>query len=442
MQSYIGLEFEFYSKVPYNKLLELLNIALRPARVWGFRQYHSGFSPDADNFKIEPDFSGGPDMVELVTGPMPYPDAKVVLIRALRFISQYGYTDEHCSVHINVSFDKESGKEVANLNSLALLLDFDEDVVYKEFPGRRNNIYAKSIKRIIPFEGWDDADAAVNVVSSNLHLPGDTKYYGINLQKKDDGWLEFRYVGGKDYEKMGGEILELADYFVLSTWGAIGMRLNGAHTAKLHDYLEKNITALKNFRSLDTFLSNYPKIDLRVDKQADYDSLNNSYDRFYKRLFDLLHKCNLSGTATINFDSTINRVEVLHAVIEGIFDVAKVDLIECELKDVHVRSCEIVSCNVHNSHVLNSNVIDSDVYSSRVISCNVQEDSVLSDCYFMAGNLDGRMINGVFRSGTVGPNGDISKETKTLTAGGFWNLPKDVETKKDTETKTGKPYEL
>lgn len=440
MQSVVGMEFEFYSKVPYNKLMELLNVKLKPSRVWGFRQYHSNFSPDADNFKIEPDFSGGPDMVELVTGPMAYPDAKVVLVRVLKFIAQYGYTDEHCSVHINVSFDPDAKKDVTQVNALALLLDFDEEMVYKVFPGRRNNIYAKSIKRIIPFEGWDDADAAVNVVSSHLHLPGDTKYYGINLQKAEDGWLEYRYVGGKDYEKMGGEILELADYFVLATWGAIGMRLNDSHTDKLHQYLHTNITALKNFRSLDAFLSNYPKIDLRVDKSPDYEAVNNAYDRFYKRLFDLLHKCNLTGQATINFDSEMNRLEVIHAVVEGIFDVARVDLIECELKDVHVRSCEIISCNVHNSHILNSNIVDTDVYSSRVISCNVHEDSVLSDSYFMAGKLDGRMINGVFRSGTLGPNADISKETKTLGTGGFWNLPAETDDKKNVDPKLEKPY--
>jgi hypothetical protein len=67
----VGFEFEFYVKdVSYYKTLELLNKELAPVKVHGFRQYHSAFTPDKDNFKIEPDLSGGSNMVELVTGPL------------------------------------------------------------------------------------------------------------------------------------------------------------------------------------------------------------------------------------------------------------------------------------------------------------------------------------------------------------------------------------
>ena len=101
----LGFEFEFYMKdLSFYKTLELLNIELAPVKVWGFRKYHSDFTPDDKNFKIEPDLSGGSNMVELVTGPLDYYDAKSYLIKITKFIQNYGYTNDKSSIHFNLSF--------------------------------------------------------------------------------------------------------------------------------------------------------------------------------------------------------------------------------------------------------------------------------------------------------------------------------------------------
>ena len=102
----VGFEFEFYMKdLSYYKTLEMLNKELSPVKVWGFRQYHSDFTPDKDNFKIEPDLSGGNNLVELVTGPLDYFDAKYYLVKIIKFIQNYGYTNDKCSIHFNLSFN-------------------------------------------------------------------------------------------------------------------------------------------------------------------------------------------------------------------------------------------------------------------------------------------------------------------------------------------------
>jgi hypothetical protein len=90
-ESVIGFEFEFYMKdLSFYKTLELLNKELSPVKVHGFRQYHSDFTPDDKNFKIEPDLSGGQNLVELVTGPIQYMESKYYLIKILKFIQNYG----------------------------------------------------------------------------------------------------------------------------------------------------------------------------------------------------------------------------------------------------------------------------------------------------------------------------------------------------------------
>jgi hypothetical protein len=175
----IGFEFEFYMKdLSYYKTLELLNTELTPVKVWGFRQYHSDFTPDDKNFKIEPDLSGGSNMVELVTGPLDFYDAKYYLIKIIKFIQNYGYTNEKCSIHFNISFND---KDLNNLNILKLILNVDEDEIYRSYPSRKDNVYAKTIKKIIPYKEYDFFNIPISVVKNNMRLPND-KYYGVNYK--------------------------------------------------------------------------------------------------------------------------------------------------------------------------------------------------------------------------------------------------------------------
>ena len=155
-------------------------------------------------------------MVELITGPMPYVNSKIILLKILKLMQDNTKTDERCSIHINVSFDREltENKDVIDINKLKMILEIDEDLVYKYFPNRKNNFYSKSIKKLIPFKGYNYSTDAVNLTLNNFSLPDDTKYYGVNLKEAFNGRLEFRYIGGKDYQHKTREIIELMDYFI------------------------------------------------------------------------------------------------------------------------------------------------------------------------------------------------------------------------------------
>jgi hypothetical protein len=202
-QARVGFEFEFYVKdLSYYKTLEIINQELSPVKVWGFRQYHSDFTPDEKNFKIEPDLSGGSNMVELVTGPLSFYDAKYYLIKIIKFINNYGYTNEKSSIHFNISFQD---KDLNDLNALKLILNIDEDEIYRDYPSRKDNVYAKTVKKIIPFKEYDFFNIPIDVIKNNMRLPND-KYYGVNFlnvnNESNSQRLEFRYIGGKDYEKI------------------------------------------------------------------------------------------------------------------------------------------------------------------------------------------------------------------------------------------------
>ena len=50
---------------------------------------HSDFQPTVDEFKLEPDMSGGKGLVELVTGATPYRNARIIIIKYLGLISNF-----------------------------------------------------------------------------------------------------------------------------------------------------------------------------------------------------------------------------------------------------------------------------------------------------------------------------------------------------------------
>ena len=114
---------------------------------------HSDFEPTDKEFKIEPDMSGGKGLMELVTGAMPYRNARIMMIKALGWIRQNGYTTERSGIHLNLSFDKdylEDKNMISKMNTLKFILDFNEKQVYNLFPDRENSVYAKSIKWVMP----------------------------------------------------------------------------------------------------------------------------------------------------------------------------------------------------------------------------------------------------------------------------------------------------
>ena len=238
--SIIGFEFEFYTDRSYYKLLELFNNELSPIKTHGFRKYHSNFKPDENNFKLEPDLSGGNSMCELITGPLPYVNSKIILLKILRVLDKYAKTDEKCSIHINISFeDTDDGKVLDNLNQLKLILETDEDHIYNYFPERKNNIYAKSVKTLIPFKEFNFSTNALDIVQTNIQLP-DTKYYGINFKPAENiettgQRLEWRYIGGLNYHKKTADILSLMDYFISLTWNCLDEKLDEEDQEKLQD---------------------------------------------------------------------------------------------------------------------------------------------------------------------------------------------------------------
>lgn len=436
-EAILGLEFEFFMKdLSYYKTLEILNQYLSPVQVYGFREYHPDFKPTSKMFCLTPDLSGGQNMCELITGPMSYFDAKFYMVKILKFIQEYGYTTDKTSVHFNISFTIESNKDLNDINLLKLILITDEDEIYRVFPSRKNNVYAKTIKKAIPYKEYDFNNIPIDVVKNNLRLPND-KYYGINFlhinKNKEEQRLEFRYIGGKGYEKNIGQLTYFLDRFIIDTFNSIGTNFNDDDINKLEEYLDQNIKSFKSFSKYDNFIVEFPSISLQIDQNNGYDVVNAYYPKIYQKLFSLIDSTQDLKDCIINYVTTFQRIEIIDANIKSNFNLKDFDFINCIISDGIFESCTFVNSEINNCQIIKSKLLGCNVTGSKILNCNV-ESSVLKNCFFMNGYLNGDMEGGVFRSGKLGPYADISSDTKIVSEiGNFF----DTRFEDDDYTKKG-----
>jgi len=427
--SVVGLEFEFFSNYSLIKTMELLNLYFSPIEIWAFNQYHSEFEVNDKIWKIEPDFSGGSEMVELITGKMSWIDAKLVLAKMLNFIKLNGYTDDHCSIHINISFT-DIELDMSNLNPIKLILNFDEAYVYDKFPNRRNNIYARSIQWIVPFEDWENSNTALNSILQGMKIPDDTKYYGINIQKRIKGYLEYRYIGGANYENKIDEISDLMDYFILQSRNAINSEFNEEDNIKLLSYLEDNINWFKQYKSYDTFLANVESIEIQVDQSNKYEDVSINWDKFKNKLFEIIKSCDSIQNCIINFNSNTNRMEIVDGTIKNIHYLKGVDFVNCTITECTIFNCDLIECDLDSGHIYNSNIYESKINNAKLTACVAKEWTELNNCLFDSGTLDCIMKGGVFRSGILGENADIDNTVKMAVKSEFWHInPSDKKIK-------------
>ena len=417
-KSVVGYELEFYMKdLSYYKTLEILNQYLAPIRVHGFREYHPDFKPDKDNFCLTPDLSGGANLCELITGPLPYFDSKYYLIKILKFIQEYGYTTEKCSIHYNISFNHDFDKDLNDLNILKLILNVDEDEIYRFFPGRKGNVYAKTVKKIIPYKEYDFNNIPIDVVRNNLRFPSD-KYFGINFlhinKSREEQRLEFRYIGGKDYEKNIGDISYFLDKFIIDVNNSINATFNNNDIQNLENYLDMNISNFKNFSKYDNFIINFPKINIQIDQNNGYDVVNAYYQKIYPKLFNIIDSTDSIENCIINYVTTTQRMEIIDCNVKSTFNIKDYDFINCRISDGIYEDCFFANSEINNSQLIKSKLYGTTIKNSKLLNC-AADASFIIDCFWMNGYLNGDMQRGVFRSGKLGPYANVSSDTKIVT---------------------------
>jgi hypothetical protein len=397
----VGVEFEFYSNIGLEETQKSLSKLLgRPIRLED--KAHSDFQPSADEFKLEPDMSGGKGLVELVTGPVPYRNARIMISNVLNWIKENGYTNDRASIHINLSFDKkylEDPAMISKMNVLKFILDFNEQQVYKFFPKREKSVYAKSIKWIMPKDEAYFFDGSN--ISSMSYKFADTKYYGINFSKKESNYLEFRYLGGADYEKKADNIFYLSEMFLMQMWNSCNSPLfTEENKIELRRILNKNLPVIESAKDWKNINKHWPEITLMVDLQEHEQIIQLQWAKIKGKVMDLIVNGGMTS-GKINYDSDIGKVQVKDGKFGICYLLEGYDFIDCELAG-NIETSNLYGCTVKGANLLRCDLYRStEVRESKIESSYVHGSCELTNCYVFGrdGIFKGKMIGGIFREG-------------------------------------------
>ena len=399
--SKIGFEFEFFANEGLDEVKRSLSQALnKQIRVEA--EAHSEFKPSDQIFKLEPDNSGGSGMIELVTGPLPFVESKLIIAKTLKWIRENGSTNDRCSIHVNIAFDGKKLGTSTNVSSLDIgkfVLNFNEDAVYEAFPNRRDSVYAKSIKFIVPLSGM--TQPSPGRISWKNYMFVSEKYYGVNFSKLPQNYIEFRYLGGKDYEKKYNTIMNMTEHFVLSLYESlVDPVYNVEDLKKLDVILEKHKGVVESYKAYKTFRRNFSKVKLMVDLKTYDQIVETYYPKMREKIFELLTKAGLKE-GLINYDSDTGKMQLKDAELMKCFEIKGIDIVDCKIQG-NIIGCDVFGTELINSSILESNLFGStDVISSKIEDSYVSKNVVVKDSYVFGvrGVFSGEMEGGIFRKG-------------------------------------------
>lgn len=415
--SVIGFEFEFYTDLLKGRVAEMLSKILKK-RVTVTEKYHSKVKVDANNFKLEPDYSGGSKMMEFITGPLPYNEAIPILIKTLNWINENGWTTDRCAFQFSVSFDKnrrDVKDKIETLDKLKFVLGLDEGRIYSNFGTRAKNVYAKSVKKVLPVNRFSILENITTIDPKMYRVPSD-KYYGVNFTKLPQGYLEFRYLGDKDYQKKVKEIREVIDYVVLYLYDILSHRINGyteEDLVTLQKMMTKYSKVVRSFSNPEFFFRNFPDFHVFIDLRGWDDNVRTYFPMIRNKIFDLIVEGNITS-CYFNYDTTTGRYQVKEARSRGAFELQDFDLILCDIKNATIRNCNIYNCVIKKSAIEDSHVFNgSKIISSKIKGTGVDYTNELKNCFIdsKGKNINCKVEGGVFRDGNVGENAEMSKET-------------------------------
>lgn len=428
-----GIEFEFFSELSQKEVSRDLSKALGkkvivPLVVKGLGEtekgsYHSDVEPTATMFKLERDFSGGKDMFEMITGPLAYEEARIIIIKTLQWIKEKGWTNSKCAIHLNVSFNEFKAKlraPLMNLNVLKFILGFDEEFIYSRFPNRRDSVYAKSINNFYPLSRFVFFEKPENIDKNDYIVPHE-KYYGVNFTKLPKNYLELRYLGGQGYENKTFKILEILDYFVMKLYSTLQAQEVYApgEKEKLYKILADQKKAVVTFSDPEKFLISYPNIRITIDMKGDIEILKAFWTVVREKLFALVVDSGLRE-GHLNLDTDFSMFQLRGGKMKKANHIENMELFDCEISGT-ISHCTLFRCKVNSSRIDFSKLMDhNEVKGSKITKTTIAPSNYIENCYIDNPNetVEGKIQGGVIRKGVIGSNVEISKETLIVDAKG------------------------
>ena len=422
----IGIEFEFFSELKDKQVQKSLGNELgvkivipRSADEFGKPKpmVHSPVLPSETVFKLEIDNSGGRKMKELITGPLPFYKFKRVLLKTLNWIEENGWTTEKTGIHINLNLNHLAlglKTSMRHLNSLKFILDYDENFIYKKFPLRKGNVYARSIKDISVNNIFYNLRDAKSLSSTQFKVPT-VKYYGINFLKLADDYIEIRYMGGRDYEKQYKDIYDVYEYTIFQLYKALDKpELSKKNIKDLHKLSSRFIKFQRAYKDPMMIPTVLPNLLVTSDLSAEFEVLKTQWSKIRDKLFHLIIMAGVEK-GHFNYNSDTTEYEIKGADIKT-SDLNGYTIISSDVNAM-VENCNFSDCKIDGSIILHSIFYDgNEVTHTKIEECVVKRNNIFKESYIDNKEVifNGEMENCIVRSGVLGTDAKHDDKTEII----------------------------
>jgi len=408
----ISYTSDFYSKLEYDDVKALIASSL-DRKVFPKDSFQLTETLMHDYLRLSKNSAG---KYSLTTGYLKYSEGRLYLSKTLKMIDENFTTEKDCGLNFSVMYslyNQPGTPDISRLDTLKFVLEYDENIPYSYFPERKNVLYSKSIKNILPGRKFF-IESAANVSSRNFSYPFQP-YFAVDFSSLKKGNLTFRYIGGENYQKREG-IREIVEYSSLTLFECIRHPyINEKNKTELEEILKKHQAISDSYASATDFKKNFPDISLLVNLQSDKRIMDTMYPYIRDKIYNLLIECNFKK-GYLNYDSDNGKLQIKDAEINNAYLIDNIDIFDSKIEGT-ISNCDIFQSEIKESEIFRCNLFD----RSKAVNCYlynsyvngnsmVTESSVEGDL----GIFSGKMKDGVFISGKITTSANLSDTTKVI----------------------------
>lgn len=409
----LKVELEFYCKFSIDKVAQkFAEVFSAPVEVISDPD---NFEPAKDKYYIIKGYGYGKERYSFTAATSDYSHSRQTVIKAFAAIKEWCYTDDTCTANVSISYDNNLvNLDIRKLDPLKFVLEFNEDMMWRFFPERKDSVYVQSVKTILPQNKFYRSEN-FSINSFNYILPTNN-LNAVIFDDVKDGIITFRYIGGKDYEYKTVEALD-----------AIGVFNTYIHKCLFDPkYTEKNKEDLKKivdgaskvllaYDSYNSFVEQFPDIKLTVDLDSNAQIMKAKYAQFRDEIFKLLSSTDIRK-CEINYDSALSKIQMQKG--EGqIYKVEGWEFIDCKLMIDDCINCSFFECQLTNSALTRCNIYRySEIKSSKIEDTYINRTCTVSDSYIsgVMSTIEAKVKRGIIANGRIGTYADISPETELI----------------------------
>lgn len=306
-------------------------------------------------------------------------------------------------VHFKIGFNGDV-VTLSKVNILKFILEYKEDMIFKLLGEtlKKNNI--KKITSIYP-TSLDNCEQLVQKqVDGYKYLTEEDDIFGLSFANINDGYLLFKYTENIDYRNKWEEIMKCLNHTIITLYNT------SVNTEFDEDEIEKVQKINNSFKEHSTtfgcyemFNSKYKSIKLSVDLATDKSLINMIYPSIKDMLFNLTIR-NEIKEASINYDSDVSRLQIKDVDLKECYNLAHIDIVNCDIEDAIINDCDIYDSNIKNSTLTRCNLFGfANCNDSDFENCFINRNIQLKNCdvHGQLGKMGGSMIGGSLKNTTI-----------------------------------------